>query len=304
MTVTKQVSLHGKRAFLSKEDILVGRGGIAAGGDDKPTIVLPGAPDTVAVFDDFHASLVGDTGNIGDTGNVSAHQGGLYLLAVGTDTGNEIKLQNSTNGVIRLGPVTDGTQTPAGTNTSLVGRTHAWKANMGPGGHSGRLRFAARLKCPGNGTVWNAGSIFAGFADTGVLGAGTFPIYDTGASDTGGIAAVADAVGFLYGENADTGIRGVSARGGATGRQSVTLTTTAPTVNKYQVWELELHRSSSDTGGTATFWIDGVPQGTITSPITTAEPVVPYIGIMASDTGAPALDVDWFAVSAPRDTGE
>jgi len=51
MTVTKQVSLHGKRAFLTKEDILVARNAVAAGGDDKPTIVLPGSPDTVAVFD-------------------------------------------------------------------------------------------------------------------------------------------------------------------------------------------------------------------------------------------------------------
>lgn len=303
MTVSKQVSLHGKRAFITPHDQLAARNGFVAGGDDKPSIVY-GSPDTVAVFDDFNSSLVGDTGNIGDTGNVSAHQGGLFLQAIGTDTGNEIKLQTFTNGVIRLGPVTDGTQTPAGSNTSLVGR-HYWKANQGPGAQSGRLRFAARIKCPGNGTVWNAGSIFMGFADTGVLGAGTFPIYDTGASDTGGIAAVADAVGFLYGENAVSGaIRGVSARGGAAGRQTVTLETTTPTPNVYQVWELELHRGISDTGGTATFYINGVPKGSITSPLTTAEPLVPYIGIMISDTGAPALDVDWVAFSGPRDTGE
>ena len=49
MTVTKQVSLHGKRAFLTKEDILVGRGGIAAGGDDKPTIRRLEAPGRAAV---------------------------------------------------------------------------------------------------------------------------------------------------------------------------------------------------------------------------------------------------------------
>lgn len=304
MSVTKQVSLHGNRAFLSTEDDLVAKTHVS-GGVNKPNIVLPGSHDVVAIFDDFHSSLVGDTGNIGDTGNVGAHLGGLYLRPVFTDTGNEIKLRQATNGVIRLGPVSQGTQTPAGTNTSLVGRTHAWKGNMGPGGSPGRLRFGVRLKCPGNGTVWNAGSIFAGFADTGVTGAGTFPIYDTGASDTGGIAAVADAVGFLFGENAAVeGIRGVSARGGATGRQTVTLDTGPPTPNVYQVWELELHRSASDTGGTVTFYINGVPKGSITSPLRTSFPLVPYIGIMASDTGAPALDVDWFAASGTRDTGE
>ena len=145
--------------------------------------------------------------------------------------------------------------------------------------------------------------MFAGFSDSGALGAGTFPIYDTGASDTGGIAAVSNAVGFLFGENADTGVRGVSARDGATGRQAVTLTTTAPTVNKYQVWELELTRGISDTGGQVNFYIDGALKGSISSPLASNEPLVPGVWVMASDTGAPVIDVDWIGVSGPRDTG-
>lgn len=307
MSVSKQVSLHGKRAFISKDDQIVGRNGFVAGGDDKPAIVYP-SPDTVAVFDDFHGRLlfgINDTGT-GVVGNLH-HYRGPHFRWIGTDTGNDVKLRDTgaVNGVVRIGAVNDGTQTAAGTNTSLVGYTTAWKANMGPGGQSGRLRIGARLKCLGNGTVWNAGSIFVGFSDSGALGAGTFPIYDTGASDTGGIAAVSNAVGFLYGENAASGaIRGVSARGGAAGRQAVTLNTTTPVVNKYQVWELEIHRGISDTGGTATFYIDGVPKGTISSPLATNEPLVPGIWVMASDTGAPIVDVDWINVSGPRDTGE
>lgn len=303
MSWVKQVSLHGLRAFLTKNDILVGRSGVGSGGVGKPGILIPGSSDNVAVFDDF---LVSD---LSDTGTAQPHQGGVYFAPIVTDTGNPIKLltgmagAGGINGVIRLGPVAQGTQTASGTNTSLVGRTAAWKGDMGPGSASGRLRFGVRLKCPGNGTVWNASSIFAGFADTGALGAGAFPIYDTGSSDTGGIAEVADAVGFLYSEHGDTGIRGVSARGGAAGRQQVTLTTTAPTPNVYQTWELVLERNTGDTGGTVTFFIDGVVKGRIESPITTSEPLTPYIGIMASDTGAASLDVDWIAASALRDTG-
>lgn len=298
--------IHRRALGLSVDDQVMAPSGVIAGGDGKPTIFFHG-PDTVAVFDDFNARPfigINDTG-VGVVGRVNHHEG-LHFRWIGTDTGNDTKLLDTggVNGVIRIGPINDGTQTAAGTNTSLVGYTAGWKANMGPGAYSGRLRFGARVKCPGNGTVWNVGSLFCGFADSGALGAGTMPIYDTGASDTGGIAAVNNAVGFLYGENAVSGaIRGVSARDGATGRQTTTLTTTTPTVNKWQVWELELTRGLNDTGGKVDFYIDGVLKGSINSPVATNEPLVPGIWAMASDTGAPIIDVDWIGVSGPRDTG-
>ena len=310
MSWIKQVSLHGLRAYLTKDDILVGRSAVATGGVGKPGIMIPGSSDYVAVFDDFL------TTEFTDTGTARPHAGGVYFAPIVTDTGNVFihrtglgvaaGAAGGVGGVIRMGPIAQGTQTPAGTNTSLVSRSAAWKGNQGPGAFPGYLRFGCRVKCPGNAdSVWNAGSIFAGFADTGVLGAGTFPIYDTGASDTGGIAAVADAVGFLFGENSThVGIRGVSALNGATGRKTVTLTTTEPVVNKWQTWELEFTRGISDTGGTVRFYIDGEIKGKIESPIRTLFPLVPYVGIMASDTGAPILDVDWIAACGMRDTGD
>ena len=307
MSKTMLKGIHRRAVGISADNELMAPDGFVVGGDGQPAIVSSG-PNTVAVFDDFTESPVlqgvNDTG-VGTVGTVNHHRG-LYFRWIGTDTGNDVKLQDTggVNGIIRIGPVNDGTQTPAGTNTSLVGRAANWKANMGPGPNSGRLRFGARLTCPGNAdSVWNVGSVFAGFADTGALGAGTMPIYDTGASDTGGIAAVSNAVGFLFGENAPVGIRGVSAKGGAAGRQTVTLLSSEPVVNKFYNWELELTRGQSDTGGKVNFYIDGVIKGSINSPVTTNEPLVPGIWVMASDTGAPSIDVDWIAVSGPRDTG-
>lgn len=43
MSITKQVSLHGKRAYVSPDDMLVGKGALATGGDGTPVIVSPGA---------------------------------------------------------------------------------------------------------------------------------------------------------------------------------------------------------------------------------------------------------------------
>src|SRR3990167_2573793 len=307
MSWIKQVSLHGLRAYLTKDDILVGRSAVATGGVGKPGIMIPGSSDYVAVFDDFLARPnvgINDTG-VGVVGRVNHHEG-TFFRWIGTDTGNDTKLLDTggANGVLRIGAVNDGTQTPAGTNTSLVGYTTAWKGNMGKGAYPSSLRFGARVKCLGNGTVWNVGSLFVGFADSGALGAGTMPIYDTGASDTGGIAAVSNAFGFLFSEAGDTGFRGVSARGGATGRQNVSLTQIEPTVNTWHVLEMELTRDLSDTGGTVKFYIDGVMKGRIESPVTTSEPLVPGVWVMSSDTGAPIIDVDWIAVSGTRDTGQ
>src|SRR3990167_8309619 len=107
MTMTKQVSLHGKRACLTKDDILVGRGGIAAGGDDKPTIVLPGAPDTVAVFEDFLTDMSG-------TAALDTGAAGQFFLARCTDTGVKGALVAGTNGVFRItSSETITTATPA-----------------------------------------------------------------------------------------------------------------------------------------------------------------------------------------------
>src|SRR3990167_4339517 len=224
MTVTKQVSLHGKRAFLTKEDILVGRGGIAAGGDDKPTIILPGSPDTVAVFDDFLVNPLVGVGAALDTGaGVVAAKGsvlladtglaGSYFLAKCTDTGVKGALVAGTNGVFRItSSATITTATPANSSKSIVGPQLAWKANMGPGAQSGRLRMAARIKASAypSKTSGDWSGIFVGFTDNT---AHEVPIHDTGRTGDSGASAVTtanDAVGFLWGTGGDTGLGGVS----------------------------------------------------------------------------------------------
>lgn len=317
MGITKQVSLHGIRAFLSKDDELVGRGAIATGGVNKPSVVLPGSPDVVAIFDD----LVGrGVDGIGDTGFAAAHHSTPFFAARVADTGANVAIQTTTtNGVIRLHG--DHTATTATASFAMLVGQHTWKANMGPGALSGRLRMGARIKCSttadaGKGAnSWSAAGIWVGFADTGVLGAGNFPFYDTGdgqPTDTGQLhqgTIASNAAGFYYGENCDTGIRGITISSGTTagsndsGEAEVLLTSTNPAANKWQVWEVELSRGLSDTGGTATFYIDGVAKGSLSLVPQSDMPLVPCVGMFAADTGAPLVEVDWINVSAPRDTG-
>ena len=125
MSISMLKGIHRRMLGISKDDQVIAPYGFAAGGDGKPAVVFPG-PDTVAVFDDFNTRQlfgINDTGT-GVVGNLDHHKG-LYFRWIATDTGNDVKLLDTggVNGVLRIGPVNDGTQTPAGTNTSLVGYT-------------------------------------------------------------------------------------------------------------------------------------------------------------------------------------
>lgn len=286
MSVTKQVSLHGKRAYITPDDQLVGRNGFVAGGDGKPAIVFP-SPDTVAIFDDFFTSIGADL--VGDTGIAGQH----FITRKG-DTGTTGLITAGANGLFRFTPSQTAT-TPgvAGTTYGFVGPQLSWKANQGPGAYSGRLRFGARIKK----SVFTGGEhgVFVGFTDTT---AAEMPVYDTGGSADG--AAATNAVGIGWNLGADTGWVGRAVDGDVL--QSVQLTTVVPTANTYVTLEVEVSRGVNDTGGTATFYIDGIPRGKIDNPLNMTTALTPCV--YGYDTGgASLLDVDWVNVSAPRDTG-
>ena len=320
MSISMLKGLHRRAFGISKDDQVMAPSGYVAGGDGKPAIVFP-SPDTVAVFEDFFVNPLAGVGATLDTGTgAAAAKGsvlladtglaGSHFLAKCTDTGVKGGLQAGTNGVYRItSSATITTATPANSSKSIVGPQLAWKGNSGPGAQSGRLRMSARIKAnqyPSK-TSGDWSGIFVGFTDNT---AHEVPIHDTGRTGDSGASAVTtanDAVGFLWGTGGDTGWRGVSATSGSggandSGDQQVTLTTAAPTANVWTTLEVELHRGISDTGGTATFYIDGIPKGSINSPVNPTIALTPIVSYY--DTGGAGLfDIDWINVSAPRDTG-
>ena len=281
MTGTRQKSLHGNRAFVTPEDYLVGRGAHAAGGVDKPMIVLPGSPDYVAEFEDFLG--------LSDTG-VSTRYNDKWIVGF-SDTGQILPQQGPigvssqfTNGVFRMTSSATSTQTPDGGCQSL--NTPAeWKANQG------RLRFGARLKI----ATLAGNSVFVGFTDSG----GTeMPAYDTGG---GIITPAADYVGFICsGEGGATqqAWRLVSGKAGTD--QSAT-TGVTPTANTYDTLEVEL---PGNDGGLVIGYINGKPVASINSAAVTPT-VAMAAGVWRANTegAANAVDIDWLNVSALRDTG-
>jgi hypothetical protein len=270
---TKQVSKHGNRLYISPNDMTVSRNAFGAGGEGKPRIVLPGSPDTVAIFDDF----LGDTGLM-DWTSVTGDTGVAGAGSVAKVTG--------AGGVLRITTSADAVLTPVAAIGITTGLQKQWKGNQG------NLRMSARVKI---GTL--AGSeLFVGFSDSG---GAEMPAYDTGG---GIITNMANGVGFVYGGNSGTTTwRGIAARGVLTdsGDQSVTLTS-SPTANVYDVIEVAL---ASDSGEHAKFYVNGKLEGTISQPIDAAVALVPVIMAFASDAAALPFDIDYVNVSANRDTG-
>ena len=305
MTVKKQVSLHGKRAFVTKDDQIAGRNGFVAGGEEKPSIVYP-SPDTVAIFDDFAVGL----NQALDTG-VPIGNANVFRQVTG-DTGAGSLPVAGANGIFRLYNTQSVAPTFTGAGGKGISGALQWKADMGPGANQGRLRFAARVKVfpDGGGSAvsrtTNRIHAYIGFTDIATY---EFPAYDTGA---GFISNATDHVGFYLGAGADTGWSAVSVKaGGAAQKVSLTGTTSAngntvnaPVVNVYDVLEMELVRGPGNTNGTATFFVNGVPKGTIDAPITNTVALAPCVYAFTQDTGSQAIDIDWIAVSGPRDTGQ
>lgn len=277
--------LHRRVLGISKDDQVLGSNGFVAGGGRYGSVVMPGSPNTVAVFDDFLGDLVGDEWSY-----------------VEGDTGYSGAIVAGTNGIFRI----TGSETQAVAPTAAAALTGGiikqWKANQGRGQAAGRLRLSWRGKLEVVSRAAEAGRThaFIGFSDSG---GAEMPAYDTGA---GVISNAADLVGFLFSPGGDTGWSLVAAKStaGDSGDQLV-ISGKSPSANTYTVLEVEISQGMSDTGSAAVFYVDGVPVGQIKSPVNSATALTPWVGGFIQDTGAAvSIDTDWVNVSAPRDTGE
>lgn len=276
MSFLKQATIFGRRAFLTKDDYLVGRSGVATGGEGKPGIVLPGAYDTVALFEDFLGDLVPDEWIVGSSDTGQTATGVLATSAV-----------SATNGVFRMTSSATSTQTPAG-GAQSINTPPNWKANQG------RLRFGTRLKI----ADLAKNNVFAGFTDTG----GTeMAVYDTGG---GIITPAADYAGWLKGGGAAAAGNSLTWRlvAGKAGVDQVATPSPVitPTANVYDTLEVEV----SQDGNTVTGYYNGRPVAQIVSAGITPT-VALGAGVWRANTeaAADAVDVDYVNVSANRDTG-
>jgi hypothetical protein len=282
----KQVSLHGLRSYISRTDMHVAKGAVASGGEASVgrqggTIVLPGSPGTVAVFDDW-------TGHVGDTGAVR----GWEFVNGDNDTGatGGVNYTSATNGVVRLNWATSaqpGVAHNVGLSTNAMKN---WKANQG------NLRFAARVKF----VSLTAVQAYIGFSDSG---GADMPAYDTGTNAAAGfLSNMTEGIGFMY-TNAGsvTTWRGVATKGDADQSMTASVSTVpSPTTNTYDVLEIQL---SQDSGQNADFFINGAHVGMVANPLDAAVALAPGFWLCGTDTGTIQLDVDWVNVSANRDTG-
>lgn len=289
MSMSILKGIHRRMLGIGVRDEVIARSGFVAGGDDRPAIVLPGNPDTVAFFDDFLGDLIADEWTV-----------------LKTDTGiTTAAIANITNGVFRFGgSETQPVVADAGAQALTQGLFKQWKADMG-GRKNGRLRLSARVKSANISTTAEAGRahIFVGFSDSGGL---EVPAYDTGA---GVISQASDLVGFLFAPSAASAPSNwqcISAKStaGDSGDQLVA-SGVGPTANVYDALEVEVRSGNSDTGGAAHFWINGRKVGVINSPVGSGVALTPWIGTWMQDTGlATSFDIDYVAISSPRDTGE
>jgi hypothetical protein len=276
---TKQVSLHGQRAYITTSDQMVAKGGFVAGGERSigrqgGSIELPGNPARVVVFDDFLGDLVGDEWNYAET-DTGANASGTVVAG--------------TNGIFRIAAAATVVKTAAGNNAQINGGLPQWKPDQG------RMRVGARLRI----SALTGANVFVGFADTG---AALMPVYDTGG---GIISTVSNAVGWLYSGGAaspSTVWRGVKVNADSVG--SSTVTGDAPTANLYDVLEVELGDTGSKPGGDiAYFYQNGVLKGSLANPVLQTRAHTPTVAEFVSETTAFNVDVDWINVGADRDTG-
>lgn len=285
----KQVSVHGKRAYVTPDSEIVARKGFVAGGEmsigrQGGNVVLPG-PNVVAVFEDF----LGDTG----IGSANGPMGWSYVEA---DTGGSMtgKIVSATNGVFRMTSSSQaGIQDADECQALSMNLYKNWKANQGEG-KSGTLRIGARVKMQSASRTDHRQHVFVGFSDSG---GAQMAAYDTGA----GVGGVSDFVGFIHSPGGDTGWSLVARQDSGTAQ--VSASGESATSNKYDVVEVAIQRDPGDTGGTAYGYINGKLVAKISNPIHSAKALSPWVGFFVQDTGARYLDVDYINVSAPRDTG-
>ena len=118
------------------------------------------------------------------------------------------------------------------------------------------------------------------------------------------ISPAADLVGFAFPPNGSTLTAGkwscVATKAGTSQSASAGVT---PTDNVYDDLEVEVTQGPGNTGGLATFYINGKPVGSLSAPVTMTVAMSPWIGFWQQDTGARYLDLDYVSIAATRDTG-
>jgi hypothetical protein len=290
MSMSILKGIHRRMLGIGVRDEVIARSGFVAGGEDRPAIVLPANPDTVAYFDDFLGDLVADE-----------------WAVVKSDTGiTGGAIASITNGVLRL----SGSETQPVTSEGAIALTQGlfkqWKADQG-GRKNSRLRMSARVKHSVVSTTAEAGRVhmFVGFSDSG---GAEFPAYDTGGSV---ISNASDLVGFVYSPQPTgtaSGWQCVAAKSVASDSGdllAVPSPAVTPVSNVYDTLEVEVRNGGGDTGGAAHFWINGKKVATLNSPVKSDAALTPWIGAWMQDTGlATQMDIDYVAISCPRDTGE
>lgn len=282
---TKRRSIHGQDIYDTTDNQLVAKGGFVAGGQKSignkgGNVVLPGAPGSVAVFDDFLGDLVDDSWAFQENDTGATDISGVVVAG--------------TNGIFRLAFTANSAPIPANHGLINTGLFPQWKAKQG------NLRFAARIKIDD----LTGANVFAGFADTG---ASQQPLYDTGGNSANGVplALSSSAVGFLY----SGGAAAPSQRWRGVAVNADTVATPidgdSGTDNVYTVLEIELgDTGNGGDGDIAYFKQDGVLKGSISSPIPATRAMVPVISAFKSEANALNVDIDYINVSATRDTGD
>lgn len=298
----KYPSIHGRRLGMTREDQLVSKGGFAAGGDERPTIVFP-SPDTIASFEDF-------------LGHQKLDTGGFWRPVLGTDSGGSSQAVGVATGlhggVASVKCANSFTLAAGGSGAATVNALVATGLNFHAS--QGRMRLAARVR-PRDSGADGSKAIFVGFTDdTGTI---EFPIYpDTGAKASGSgvvgdlTAVASDVFGFLCDDNPDTGIGMAKNKWTAVAAADGTPTTAPISADTGAVsgkWtELEMVYDRGDTGGIAHFYVNGIRIGSITSPVATTAKLSPKVCIAArtADTGSSEVLIDWINPSQARDTGD
>lgn len=278
MGTTKQVSLHGRRAYLTRDSELVGRGGLATGGEGKPSHHYP-SDDIVSFTEDFL-----------DTGGTGTY---FYYSTGDTGTASSVAQLSATNGVVRLQSEATPLNAPTEVFALASGTNKKWKTGQGPGGRESSMGLVWRGKMESGSRSVKRQHVFVGFTDSG---GGEIPAYDTGA---GIITPATDLVGLIHSPGGDTGWSLVAS---ANGTDQVVSLGKQATDNVYQTVEVEVRRGPD--GSTAAFgYVNGELRGRISTPATPTVALAPWAGHWIQDTGARYFDTDYIHVYAPRDTG-
>lgn len=217
----------------------------------------------VVLFDDFLGDVIAD--------EWSAAKGNDAQTVIAT-------IQSAISGAVRL---TAGDTVVVSESASALTHALNWKAA------NGGLIMEAKVT-----PVTSVANVayFVGFSD--VLATTTLeePITLSGTTYT---TNATDAVGFVFDTAATTDVW--YGMGVANDVDATAVTCSAPTADTAQVLRVEL-----SSAGVASFYIDGVLQGTASGAVTTSVALTPIVVVMARTTTVKSIDIDYIHVEMTR----